>query len=91
MQNEAARRETAVAELEAKVSELSQREQTLQSRIEVLNQTNPKAAQEFITMMEQRQAVGERRSAKRDYLLFAGGVVVTIGLTLLFNALGIGT
>jgi hypothetical protein len=91
MEGVAKNRELAVTELEAKLTELSKREETLESRITTLNQTHPKVAQEFIALLEQEQEKGEKRSARRDYMLFAAGVVVTIILTLAFNAIGLGS
>lgn len=91
MEEVATRREAAVSELEAKLTELSRREEELQTRINTLSQTHPRAAQEFIALLEKEQAKGEKRSARRDYALFAAGVVVTILLTFLFNAIGLGS
>jgi chromosome segregation ATPase len=91
MDHVAKQREIAVTELETKLTELSEREQTLESRITTLSQTHPRVAQEFIALLEEGQKEGEKRSARRDYMLFAAGVVVTIVLTLVFNALGFGS
>lgn len=90
MQQSATNREAAVASLEEKLSDLSGREEVLQQRIAHLDSVQPEAAREFIRLMDQEQARGERRSARRDYTLFAVGVAVTVLLTLLFHAFGIG-
>jgi hypothetical protein len=90
MQEVARSREAAVSVLEAKLSELSDREESMRQRIAQLDAVQPEAAREFVRLMDQEQAKGERRSAKRDYILFATGVIVTVVLTLLFHALGIG-
>ena len=90
MKEEAASREAAVSQLEGKVIELAEREQALQSRVEALSVVSPRAVQEFVTLLEEQQTKGERRSARRDYILFALGVLVTIALTFVFNFLGLG-
>jgi hypothetical protein len=90
MKEEAVRREAAVSQLERKVVELEEREQALQSRVEALSVVRPRAVQEFVGLLEEQQEKGERRSARRDYILFALGVVVTIALTIIFNVLGLG-
>lgn len=82
-------RATAVSEMEASLAELTAREEALRSRIVTLNAVQPEAAREFVELLRQQQVVSERRSAKRDYLLFvlgiAVGLVAQVVFTLLFG------
>jgi hypothetical protein len=81
MQQITQRRLAAVSEQEHKLRELSEREESLQTRLARLEGTSPEAAQEFIRLLQQQlaetearaateQRRSEARSAKRDYLLF---------------------
>jgi len=66
-------REETLASLETQLDELSKREKELQSRVDSLQNISLPAVQYFVETVQQ----GEQRSAKRDYLLFFSGVVVS--------------
>jgi predicted nuclease with TOPRIM domain len=66
-------REEALKSLEAKLSELAEREKDMQTRIDSLKAVPLPAAEYFLEMTEK----SEKRSAARDYILFGAGVVVS--------------
>ena len=66
-------REEALKSLEAKLSELAEREKDMQTRIDSLKSVPLPAAEYFLEMTEK----SEKRSAARDYILFGAGVVVS--------------
>jgi DNA repair exonuclease SbcCD ATPase subunit len=78
-------REEAIKELESKLDELSKHEKETQKRIDTLKNVPLPAVEHFLEMTKK----SERRSAARDYILFASGVivstVVTVILRLVFN------
>lgn len=67
------RRQKAVSQLEYNLVELEKHEASLKQRIEALENTPVEAAQYFTKIV----SAGERRGAKRDYLLFGAGVLLT--------------
>jgi hypothetical protein len=69
-------REAAVKKLEGDLAGLEGREKELKDRIEALQKTPLPVAEHFAKLLES----GERRSARRDYLLFGAGVVVTTAI-----------
>ena len=73
-------RERAAAKLDQQLKHLEDEEQTLQKRIEQL-QALPIPVAEYLVELTK---AGERSSAKRDYLLFGAGVVVTTLLSIFF-------
>ena len=77
-------RAQSVARLEVDLQSLKERQQEIRDTMASLEQTPIPAAEYFATLLDAR----ETRNAKRDYLLFAAGVVlttiVTIGLQFFF-------
>lgn len=71
-------REAAARKLETGLSGLEAREKDLKQRIEILQETPIPVAEHFAKLLQS----GERRSARRDYVLFGAGVVVTTGITI---------
>lgn len=66
-------RERAIQGLEAKLADLETQERETRQRMQALEKTPPEAAEIFAQML----APQSKRSARRDYLLFFIGVVVT--------------
>jgi hypothetical protein len=66
-------REASVKELDAGLSDLEKREKELKDKIALLQSVPIPVAEHFAKLVEP----GERRSARRDYMLFFSGVVVT--------------
>jgi hypothetical protein len=74
-------REEALKSLELKLDELSKREKEMQARVDTLKQVSLPAVQYFLEATEKT----ERRSAARDYILFASGVVVSTVVTIILK------
>ena len=74
-------RESAVQELEAGVQALESREKELQNTIDALGQTPLPVAEHFVQLLER----GEKRSRRRDYILFGAGVGVTTGVAIIIH------
>jgi chromosome segregation ATPase len=70
-------REAAVKKLEGDLAALEGREKELKDKIEALQKTPLPVAEHFAKLLES----GERRTMRRDYLLFGAGVVVTTAIT----------
>ena len=66
-------RETAVQKLENDLVSLDSREKELKTSIKTLEKTPIPVAEHFAKLV----ADGEKRGARRDYMLFGAGVVVT--------------
>jgi hypothetical protein len=66
-------RETSVKELEIGLKDLELREKELKEKIAILQSVPIPVAEQFAKLVEP----SEKRSARRDYLLFISGVVVT--------------
>lgn len=92
----------AVSEQERKLQELSEREQSLQTRLASLEATRPEVVEEFFRLTQEQQAqaearaemqqrASESRSARRDYLLFLAGVVTSVLVAIALSAFGIGS
>jgi predicted negative regulator of RcsB-dependent stress response len=79
-------RHNTVLELEAQLTELEEHERQLQQRIQDLEKVPIPVAEHFAKMI----APGERRSAWRDYGLFAAGVVVSTVIAILLRLAGLG-
>jgi hypothetical protein len=79
-------REQAVKKMEADLSNLQGREQELQKKIEHLEKVPLPVAEYFA----QLTSTGEKRSARRDYLLFGAGVVVSTVIAILLKIFGLG-
>jgi hypothetical protein len=73
-------RENAVRKLEADLASLSEREQELQKRVDDLQNVPLPVAEHFAALT----SVGEKRSARRDYVLFGLGVVVSTVISIIF-------
>jgi uncharacterized protein (DUF3084 family) len=76
----AADREGAVSELEHQLRTLEAKEQALQERIAQLESVPIPVAEYFAHLASAR----ERRTARRDYMLFGAGVLVSTALSVLF-------
>ena len=66
-------RETAVQKLENDLVSLDSREKELKTSIKTLEKTPIPVAEHFAKLVSD----GEKRGARRDYMLFGAGVVVT--------------
>ena len=73
-----------LSKLEEELKKLSTKEEETRKKIEVLSQVPIEALQHFEEMMKP----GEKKSAKRDYLLFAAGVIFSIISTIVLKLLG---
>ncbi len=62
---------------------LETREKELKEKIEALESTPLPVAEHFAKLLES----GEKRSAKRDYVLFGAGVVVTTGVAIIIQVI----
>jgi hypothetical protein len=71
-------RDAAVEQLEHQLTELAAREEDLKTRIETLSTVPIPAVQHFISLQER----AERRSAFRDWIIFALGAVISTILTI---------
>ncbi len=71
--NVVSEREVKLRRLEEDLSLLEAREKEIQNRIDVLKQVPIEAATHFADLLTPSEA----RSARRDYLLFGTGVLVT--------------
>jgi len=79
-------REKAVQKIEADLQSLQNREKELQKRIETLQNVPLPVAEYFA----QLTVSGEKRNAKRDYVLFGAGVVVSTIIAILLKIFGLG-
>ena len=66
-------RESAVVTLEADLASLEAREIELKERIDVLQKVPIPAAEQFAKLLK----TGEKKTARRDYVLFGAGVLTT--------------
>ena len=74
-------KEQAVKKLEIGLAKLQEREHELKKKIEDLQNVPLPVADQFAKLVEP----GERRSARRDYILFGAGVLVTTTITILLQ------
>lgn len=74
-------REESVRKLETDLASLELHEKDLKEKIEALEQTPLPVAEHFAKLI----AAGEKRNAKRDYLLFGAGVIVTTIIGFVFQ------
>lgn len=81
----AGERAKAVQQLEADLTNLEEQEKHLQKRIQDLQEVPIPVAEHFAAMV----ARGERRSAWRDYILFASGVVVSTVIAIALRLAGL--
>ena len=77
-------RHLAVQALEETMKNLTTREQQLQERIKQLENVPLPVAEYFA----QLASGGEQKSARRDYILFAAGVVVSVAVAIGLHAFG---
>jgi chromosome segregation ATPase len=77
-------REGAVRELEVRMTSLQAREQSLKTQIDTLQNTPIEVAEYFAKLT----SAGESRSARRDYILFGLGVIVSTLIGVILHALG---
>ena len=77
----AQKREAAVRQLESDLSVMESKERELKDRIETLARTPIPVADHFAKLLE----LGEKRSARRDYLLFGAGVVITTAIAIIME------
>jgi hypothetical protein len=80
-----AERAKAVSQLEQELATLEQQERELQTRIQALQSVPIPVAEHFAALT----AAGDKRSARRDYLLFAAGVVVSTGIAIVLHLAGL--
>jgi len=73
-------REAAVRKLEGDLGTLAAREQELQKRVNELQNLPLSVAEQFAALT----TVSEKRSARRDYVLFGFGVLVSTLLSIIF-------
>ena len=66
-------RERAVHDLETGLGQLEKREKELKEKIEILQNVPLPVAEHFAKLVEP----SEKRNARRDYVLFGAGVIVT--------------
>jgi DNA repair exonuclease SbcCD ATPase subunit len=74
-------REERVKKIETDLTKLQNREVELKERIESLQNVPLPVAEYFAELTSQ----GEKRSAKRDYLLFGAGAVVSTAITIILK------
>jgi predicted nucleic acid-binding Zn-ribbon protein len=79
-------RASAVTSLEADLRTLEDREKELKEKIEVLEKTPLPVAEHFAMLLEN----GEKRGARRDYVLFAAGVGVTTAVAIVIEIVRLG-
>lgn len=78
-------RETSVNNLEKGLKDLEKREKELKEKIDLLQNVPIPVAEHFAKLVEP----GEKRSARRDYILFMAGVIVTTIIAIILQ-LGFG-
>jgi len=78
-------REKAIVKLESQLGIMSQQEQELSKRISSLKDVPLPAAEYFATLVSK----GEGKSAKRDYVLFLLGVLVSSVIAILLKKFGL--
>jgi uncharacterized protein involved in exopolysaccharide biosynthesis len=76
----AAERQSAASRLEQQLKDLETKEETLQQRIRHLQAVPIPVAEYFAELTKS----GERRNARRDYMLFGAGVVVSTLISIVF-------
>lgn len=74
-------RTSAVEKLESGLTALESRERELKNRIDTLQKTPIAVAEHFAKLLEP----GERRSARRDFLLFGAGVAASTVVTIIIE------
>ena len=78
-------RERAVKKLESDLTSLERKEIDLKQRIDTLEKFPLPVADHFAKLIES----GEKRSARRDYVLFGAGVLVSTGIAMILKLAGV--
>jgi U3 small nucleolar ribonucleoprotein component len=86
LSNVATEREGSIKILENNLLSLEKKEIDLKQKIETLEKLPVPVAEHFAKLMES----GEKRSARRDYLLFGAGVAVSTVIAIILKYSGIG-
>ncbi len=76
-------RESAVQKLENDLQAMETREKEFKEKIEALENTPLPVAEHFAKLLES----GEKRGAKRDYILFGAGVLVTTLIAIIIQVI----
>ena len=71
----------AVEKLELQLTQLTAEEESVRNRISALKETRLEVAEHFAAVISS----GERRSARRDYLLFGAGVLVWTAISVILQ------
>jgi predicted RNase H-like nuclease (RuvC/YqgF family) len=74
-------RERSISTLEGRLQELASHEEALKKKVETLKQVPLHAVDYFLQATEK----SEKRSARRDYLLFGSGVLVSTAITVVLK------
>jgi len=74
-------KQETIAKLETELKTLEEKEITMKERIGALEKVPIEAVKHFEDILKR----GDKRSARRDYLLFIGGVVVTTIIAIILN------
>jgi chromosome segregation ATPase len=82
----AIKRKESMEKLGAELSALQERHEELRTRIDQLKDVPIPVAEEFARLTKS----GESRSAKRDYVLFGMGVIVSTAIAIVLKLLGLG-
>lgn len=85
MDKVAKERSAYLSDLEKRLADMQAREESLKISIEALSEVKPQAAQEFVRLLGDQQAVSEKRSARRDYILFSLGALVGLAIQVVFS------
>ena len=80
-------RETTITKLESEINKLEISEKEYKERIEALKNVPIPAIDYLVKQLEP----GEKKSARRDYLLFLAGVIASAVVTIIFKLFGIGS
>jgi len=79
-------RKATVDNIEKQLSVLENREKEIKQRIDALQRVPIPVAEEFARLTHP----GEMRSARRDYILFGAGVLVSTAIAILLKLVGLG-
>ena len=88
MASVATERQSGISNLEQQLEDLSNREQELKKKIEALEEVPLPAAEHLARLLDAQIESREKRSAQRDYALFALGVIVTTLVSVFIAYLG---
>lgn len=82
----ASNRQASVSKLESGLSQLETKEKELKKRVDTLANLPLPVADHFVQLIQK----GEKRSARRDYALFAAGVVASTIIAIILRLAGWG-